>query len=176
MSRIALIGLPGCGKSVVGRVLSDRLQHALIDLDERIVQTAGMSIPEIFRDYGEPTFRQWEWRALNAVRQEQDSDALVLATGGGIVETSDCRDELHKYWYTVYLSAQLTTLFARLRDERDGRPLLHGQDSLEQRLMVLHARREAYYQSTASLVIAVDDLDVDDVAETIVLAMDTGGE
>ncbi len=79
---IALIGMPGCGKSTVGRLLAEKLGRPFMDIDAQIEAAAGKKIPQIFAEDGEETFRQLETRVL---AEEAKKSGVVLATGGGVV-------------------------------------------------------------------------------------------
>ena len=115
---MAIVGYMGCGKTTVGRLLARRLGWEFIDLDRRISEKAGLTIPEIFAEYGEGHFRDLEHLALR--------DALggtperVVACGGGAVMRPENRRALGKA-RTVFLEEDPGVLFARTRGA--GRPL-----------------------------------------------------
>jgi shikimate dehydrogenase len=111
---IALIGMPGCGKSTVGRVLAEKMGRPFIDIDVQIETAAGKKIPQIFADGGEETFRQLETRVL---AEEAKKSGMVLATGGGVVTRPENLDLLRQNSLIVYLKRELTDLIT------DGRPL-----------------------------------------------------
>ena len=85
MNNIYLIGMPGCGKSTIGEIISKEINREFIDLDEYIIEYSGKSIEELFSD-GEPHFRSVETECLKLV---SNMNNLIVATGGGIIETSD---------------------------------------------------------------------------------------
>jgi len=125
---IALIGMPGCGKSTVGRLLAHAMERSFADIDERIVATAGKSIPRIFAEEGEEKFRQLETRLLG---EEAKKSGMVLATGGGVVTRPENLDILRQNSLIVYMKRELNELIT------DGRPLSKGvgiQALAEQRL------------------------------------------
>jgi len=111
---IALIGMPGCGKSTVGRVLAQKMGRPFIDIDGQIEAAVGKKIPQIFADDGEETFRQLETRVL---AEEAKKSGMVLATGGGVVTRPENLDLLRQNSLIVYLKRELTDLIT------DGRPL-----------------------------------------------------
>jgi shikimate dehydrogenase len=111
---IALIGMPGCGKSTVGRVLAEKMGRPFIDIDGQIEAAAGKKIPQIFSDEGEETFRQLETRVLAG---EAKKSGMVLATGGGVVTRPENLDLLRQNSLIVYLKRDLADLIT------DGRPL-----------------------------------------------------
>lgn len=167
MGRIALIGLPGSGKTSVGRLLSNTVHFDFIDLDERIVQRAGKSIPDIFSSQGESAFREMEATTLDGLVTECQNHNIVLSTGGGIILTEECRSLLERSWYTIYLKASVSTLVQRLTGEQDGRPLLHGDESLLDRITRLERERRDYYLQTKHITISVDDKTVAEVVQAI---------
>lgn len=114
MSNIVLIGMPGCGKSTVGRALATALGRPFIDADSEIEKEAGVSIPEIFADSGEPCFRAIETKVL--ARLGKGSGA-VIATGGGCVTVQDNYPLLHQNGTVVWLRRALDRL------PSEGRPL-----------------------------------------------------
>jgi shikimate dehydrogenase len=125
---IALIGMPGCGKSTVGRILAHEMERPFADIDERIVAAAGKSIPQIFAERGEEKFRQLETRILG---EEAKKSGMVLATGGGVVTRQENLDLLRQNSLIVYMERELNELIT------DGRPLSKGvgvQALAEQRL------------------------------------------
>jgi len=125
---IALIGMPGCGKSTVGALLAHAMERSFEDIDERILAVAGKSIPQIFAEEGEEKFRQLETRILG---EEAKKSGMVLATGGGVVTRPENLDLLRQNSFIVYLKRELDELIT------DGRPLSQGvgiQALAEQRL------------------------------------------
>ena len=124
-SPIWLIGLPGTGKTTLGRCLADRLGRAFSDLDERIAESAGRSIADIFRDEGEDGFRARENAAL-AATVEHGAGNLVIACGGGIVERPENRARLTASGPVLWLDLDLDTALARCRRQAVERPVLGG--------------------------------------------------
>jgi len=111
---IALIGMPGCGKSTVGRILAQKTGRPFADIDGLIEAAAGKKIPQIFADDGEETFRRLETRVLT---EEAKKSGMVLATGGGVVTRPENFDLLRQNSLIVFLKRELTDLVT------DGRPL-----------------------------------------------------
>jgi shikimate dehydrogenase len=130
---IALIGMPGCGKSTVGRHLAQKTDRPFIDIDGQIEAAAGKKIPQIFSEDGEETFRQLETSVL---AEEAKKSGMVLATGGGVVTRPENLDLLRQNCFIVYLKRELTDLIT------DGRPLSQGlgiQALAEKRLSLYEA-------------------------------------
>lgn len=111
---IALIGMPGCGKSSVGKILADKMKREFVDTDEQIVKTQGKTIKEIFADDGENAFRTLESSVLS---QESKKSGIVISLGGGIVTRQENLDLLRQNSLIVYLKRSLEEL------STDGRPL-----------------------------------------------------
>ena len=115
----------GCGKSSVGRKLSELLCCRFMDLDDCIVEKAGCSIPEIFSQQGEPAFRKLEQEVLKSIVSVDSEDKTVLALGGGAVMTPGSEDIVHGGTICIYLKASVDTLIGHLTGETAGRPMLN---------------------------------------------------
>ena len=133
MENIILIGMPGSGKSTIGRMLAQKMGRVFADADEAIVKEAGMSIPEIFATSGEEGFRQIETKVLARLGQES---SLVIATGGGCVTRRENHPLLHQNGICVWLARDLEKL------PTEGRPLSQ-QTKLEQMYQI---RKPMYTQ------------------------------
>ncbi|MFG1409977.1 shikimate kinase [Xanthobacter sp. VTT E-85241] len=155
---IVLVGMPGAGKSSVGRRLAKRLALPFVDADEEIVRAAGMSIPEIFARRGEAEFREGEQRVVARLLQ---SGPMVIATGGGAFMRADTRAAISAAGVSVWLEADLHTLLRRVK-KRNDRPLL-AQGDAEAKLAALLAARGHIY---ALADVRVESRDV--VHETVV--------
>ncbi|WP_394067614.1 3-dehydroquinate synthase [Xanthobacter aminoxidans] len=149
---IVLVGMPGAGKSSVGRRLAKRLGLTFVDADEEIERAACMSIPEIFARHGEAEFREGEKRVVARLLQ---SGPCVLATGGGAFMNADTRAAVGRHGVSVWLRADLNTLLRRVK-KRTDRPLL-AQGDPAQKLAALHAQRADTY---ALADVTVDSRDV----------------
>jgi shikimate kinase len=142
---VYLVGMPGVGKSVVGRELADRLGVPFLDLDERIEREAGVSVAEIFRTEGEAAFRAREAATLvEASRQ----DPSVVACGGGVVLEPANRITLRNTGVVVFLNAPLELLRERIRPDAE-RPLIQQDGDLER---LLEAREPLYREFAAHVV------------------------
>ena len=155
MSHIFLYGPPGTGKSTIGRILARNLKLPFIDLDLIIKTSAGMSIPEIMHEQGEPAFRDIETSALQGLINEKES---VIALGGGALLRDENRAFAESHGRVVLLMAELTTLLERLQNDSGKRPLLVGE--LSEKLTSLLAKRSEHYNSF-SLLIHVDEKTAD---------------
>ncbi|MCL6547931.1 MAG: shikimate kinase [Alicyclobacillus sp.] len=175
--RVALVGPMGSGKTTVGKALSGRIGARFVDLDDRIVKQAGMSIPDIFRTRGESGFRELEAGALAGLTREATAAPCVCATGGGIVTSPGCRQLLRESWDVVYLEATVATLVERLRGEVDVRPMLKPYaDRLAERIQQLQSERAPWYLEVADVRISVDGRGVADIVEDIMGWLSAKGE
>ena len=145
---IVLVGLPGSGKSTVGRALARRLGLVCVDSDHEIERRLGCSIAAYFADRGEAAFRDLEEAVIDELSQRQ---GLVLSTGGGAVLRQANRQRLHERGTVIYLRSSPEQLYRRLRHDTK-RPLLQGGDPL-QKLRSLHAERDPLYRECAHYVI-----------------------
>ncbi len=145
---IGLVGMPGCGKSTVGRHLARHLDLRFIDCDSEIEQRIGMPIREFFALHGEDRFRDIE---QDVIEDLSTTRGVVLATGGGAVLRPSNRDALHSRMHVFYLRATPDELYRRLRHDTQ-RPLLQVADPL-QRLRELHRDRDPLYRRTAHFVV-----------------------
>lgn len=161
----------GCGKSSVGRRLSELLCCSFIDLDDVIAEREGRSIPEIFATEGEAAFRQMELEALKAVLNSESerhtNNDIVLALGGGAVMTEACALMVRDKTLCVYLKASVDTLVEHLAGEAAGRPMLADAD-LRTRIETLMQQRSATYEKTAHVTIDTDGRSIEAIASDII--------
>lgn len=122
LTNIILVGMPGCGKTTVGKELAKHYGRKLVDTDALIVEKAGKSIPEIFESEGEPGFRKIEAGVAKEVGKEKE---LIISTGGGVIVTPENHDALRQNGTVIFINRDIDVL------PKDGRPLslkndLHG--------------------------------------------------
>lgn len=143
MKNVVLIGFMGTGKSSIGRLLAPRLGCSFHDLDKKIEERAGISIPEMFAQYGEPYFRA---REKEAVREAAGRSNLVIATGGGAVKDAENVALLRRNGVLVALTADIDTILMRTAS-RGVRPVLDQEDAGDRRAAVerLLAERQHLY-------------------------------
>jgi shikimate kinase len=141
---LCLAGFMGSGKTTVGTLLARQLAWRFVDLDERIEESAGLSIPEIFERLGEPAFRQLEADQLRAAlgRASENKESTVLALGGGTYAQPGCLEFLRAAGAPVlWLDSPLELLLARCMT-MTGRPLFRDESSFR----ALYAQRLPSYQ------------------------------
>jgi shikimate kinase len=165
--KIACVGLPGSGKSTVGRQLARRLGLRFVDCDQVVEQRLGCSIRQFFEREGEAAFRDIEQQVIAALTL---GEAGVISTGGGAILRPDNRRNLHDRTRVVYLHSIPEEVFRRLRHDRN-RPLLQVADPL-MRLKDLYAVRDPLYRETAHLVIDTGRPSVSSLVSTIIQRMD----
>jgi len=143
-----LVGLPGAGKSTLGRQLARRLNKTFVDADAELERKLGVTIPTIFEIEGEASFRDREEAVLAELAT---LSGVVLATGGGVVIRPANRERLKANGTVIYLHAMPELLRERTRRSRH-RPLLNAADPIA-RLAELYAARDALYREVASMII-----------------------
>lgn len=179
MKDISLIGFMGCGKSSVGKELAALLPECrLIDLDSYIEGKRGMTIPEIFNEYGEAAFRRMEREALDEIFSATERPRAILSLGGGTVTSEACARLVRQHTDCFYLSASTETLLNNLEGHSAGRPMLSipvaavksvaepvestkdsiltEREALRQRIESLMSTRSSKYLATAHHIIDID--------------------
>jgi shikimate kinase len=168
--RIALVGLPGSGKSTIGRQLARRLGLVSIDTDHVIEQRLGCSIREYFEREGEASFRDVEQTVIDDVTQSHNG---IISTGGGSVLRLANREHLHSRSHVVYLRSSPEEIFRRLRHDMQ-RPLLQVDDPLT-RLRDLYAIRDPLYRETAHFVVETGRPSVANLLNMVVMQLELAG-
>lgn len=172
MRNVVLIGFMGTGKTSTGKMLAAKLGAAFIDMDQKIEEEVGMSIPDMFARKGEAYFREQE-RAL--VKRLAARRNAVISTGGGTVKNPDNVADFKKSGVIVCLSASVDAVLART-NRRGTRPVLDGADQGDRRKAVeqlMAERRELYKQ--ADYTIDTSELSPLLVVENIVRFLKTRG-
>ena len=154
---VALVGMPGCGKSTIAQAVAQELGRACVDLDAEIEREAGKSIPEIFAQDGEEAFRAAETRAARQFSREN----AVLATGGGCVLRAENAQALRANSLVVWLKRAIDQL------PREGRPLSVGN------LYEMEQKRAPYYLAASDVQIE-NQGSVEEVAAAVVAALREG--
>lgn len=170
MPVIALVGMPGSGKSTVGRQLARQLGLEFVDSDAVIEQRLGMPIRDWFALHGEDAFRDVEQAVIEELSQ---LEATVLATGGGAVLRPSNRNALHSRCHVFYLRASPDDLYRRLRHDTH-RPLLQVQDPLK-KLRDLYRDRDPLYRRTAHFVVEAARPSVQALTNMVLMQLELAG-
>ena len=154
MLNLVLVGMPGCGKSSLGELLSKALNRPLVDCDAEIVRRAGMPIPEIFARFGEAHFRDLETQVIQDVSRES---GRIIATGGGAILRPENVRAMHQNGRVCFIRRAIDQL------PRDGRPLSSASNDAVARLW---EQRKDKYAAAADFTIE-NDATLDAVAQRI---------
>jgi len=167
---IVLIGLPGAGKSTVGRIVAERLHAGFVDVDTILIRKEGKPIAMIFAEKGEPAFREMERKEVAAALAREPA---VIAPGGGWAAQPGALDGAKLRGYFVYLKAPAE--IAAGRAEPSGtRPVLMGDDPLA-RMRELFTARDPYY-AKANATVQTEAKSAESVAaEVVKLAQSSAG-
>jgi shikimate kinase len=159
---IILVGLPGAGKSTVGRRVARRLGRRFLDFDHEIERREGMSIAELFAKRGEPYFRLLE---IELTRELVDTGGMLLSPGGGWIMNDGALGLLRPPAGMIYLHLSPEVALRRMRRGRAKRPLLAGPDPLAALRRLLAAREPLY--RTADHVVSVETFKPQQVIEEV---------
>ncbi len=151
---IVLIGMPGSGKSTVGKMLAEKLGRTFIDTDEEFAKAEGMLAGAYIEKYGEVAFRDAESRVVKEFCKEK---SLVIATGGGSILREENRDAMIQNSLIVYLDRELCKLAT------DGRPLSADMEKLQK----LYETRQSIYVNLADVTLKVEEGNAEGLAEAI---------
>jgi shikimate kinase len=167
---LALVGMPGCGKSTVGRVLARHLDATFVDSDSEVELRIGIAIRTYFEIHGESAFRNVEQAVVaDLVGRERQ----VIATGGGAVLRQANREALREHCKVLYLRATPDELFRRLRNDTH-RPLLQVGDPLK-RLRELYRERDPLYRQTAHYTVEAPRPSVPALLNMILMQLELSG-
>ena len=147
--RIALVGLRGAGKSTLGRMLAQHLGWPFIELDRRVEEEYGASIPDLIEMAGTATFRRHERSALERVIAEHD--AAIITTAGGIVSNPETYAVLLRRAHTVWIKARPEEHMSRVMAQGDFRPMAQNRQAMADLVAILEARRADYARAEADV-------------------------
>lgn len=167
MKNVILIGMPGTGKSVVGRALAERLGYTFIDADDVIVKTTGKTLPEILRTDGLDAFLEIE----AGVGETMDYEDTVIATGGSMVLSEKAMEHLKENGVVVWLETPLSQIGDRMPDDLTDRGIAAPQNMT---IRQIYEQREPLYARYADLIVASKDGE-DDTAHQVEAVMRTVG-
>ena len=155
---IFLIGFMGAGKSTIAKELKRQLE-----MDQLIVDKQGMSISEIFAEYGEVYFRNLE---CNTLIELQKSKQTIVSCGGGVVVREDNKDHMKKHGRVVLLTATPETVYNRVKDSTE-RPILNDHMNVDF-IAGLQEKRRALYEAAADVTVATDGKNPEEICREIV--------
>jgi len=165
--RVYLIGLPGSGKSTLGKEVAKRLNLKFVDTDEEITKKEGRSIDAIFQDTGEVYFRQLEQATLLTFSTQED---LLISTGGGAPCFFDNIEVMNKTGITIFIDVPPEMLCIRLiqGQTKQKRPMVEGKSEAEV-FSFIHSKYQERipFYSKAHLWIKGDNIQVNEVVEKI---------
>lgn len=162
---IAMVGMPGCGKSALGRRLAPRLDLPFVDVDEEIEKAAGKTIKEIFTDHGEASFRDGERKVIARLLA---AGPQVLATGGGALMHQETRANIRRQAVSIWVKADAALLVRRVT-KRNTRPLFEGRDPETVVKELMQARHPLY--ADADIVVESRDVPHEMMVDEIIEAL-----
>lgn len=151
----------GCGKTAVGRVVAKVSGFEFLDTDQFIEEHVGMSIPRIFEEHGEETFRCYEREVITRLAERNNT---VIATGGGLLVDHDNMDTIKQYSMVFCLWASPESIWRRVKDQ-SHRPLLQTENPKQRIIDLLEERKSAY--SRSDMLINTEYRSAKDVAHLI---------
>lgn len=167
MKNIILIGMPGTGKSVVGRALAARLQAAFVDVDDLIVEKTGKTLPEILRTDGLDAFLKIEGK----IGAELACENTVVATGGSMVLSEEAMAHLREDGVVVWLETPLSRISDRMPEDLTDRGIAAAPGMT---IREIYRQRESLYAQHADLIVASRD-GSDDTAHQVETILRTVG-
>jgi len=169
---IFLIGLPGSGKTHIGKLMSESLSWKFIDMDTYIENESKKLISEIFYEHGESYFRKIEHETLNKLKNLKNT---IISTGGGSILSEKNKSILKKYGISIWLKANPNTIHTRLKNsnKENIRPLL-GEKVPIKKISELLKKRKNHY-SIADIMITTDNKSVKDVNDEILKIIRSNG-
>jgi len=164
--RIFLTGYMGSGKSTIGRKVAALMGMNFIDLDKYIEERNFKSVPDIFAQDGETTFREKERQALREVAQFED---IIIGTGGGAPCFFDNMQRMNEAGITIYLAPDNEILACRLLKSKTERPLIAGKNKEELMLFIetALAKRAPFYEQSKIVIRGINDIQPEEVMKLI---------
>lgn len=163
MNNIIVIGFMGVGKTTVSKALAKMLKMDLVIIDDLIMEKEGISISNIFKEYGEEYFRNSETNTLQGL---QGSERIIISTGGGIVLRDINIDYMKSLGTVVLLTASVETIYERVKDSVE-RPILKDNMNTEFISSLMDKRKERY-EKAADIIVNTDKRSVEEVCNGII--------
>jgi len=164
---IFLIGFMGTGKSTIARELEKMLHTECMEMDEMIVKRQGMSIPDIFEQYGEDYFRDAESKLLMDLKKKEN---VIVSCGGGVVVRPENIGYMKESGTIILLSATPQTVYERVKNNTN-RPILNGNMNVEYIAGLMEKRREKY-ERAADITIITDNKNVEEICKEIIKSLE----
>ncbi|MCB1113276.1 MAG: shikimate kinase [Chlamydiia bacterium] len=161
MMRYFIVGLPGSGKTTVGRLLAARLGLKFIDLDE-IVSRKDKTVRELYRELGDKGFRELENLALDMLEKGD----VIISLGGGTLNSKDNREKVALMGKVIYLKEKFETVYERL--PKDGLPAYLDKKDPKGSFLALAKTRAPIYEKAATLTVELKGRSPDEIVEDII--------
>lgn len=168
--RIFLCGFMGAGKTTIGQKLASGLDTAFIDLDDKIIEIAGKSIPEVFEDSGEAAFRTTERRALLDVARNFKG---IVALGGGSLQNQHMLDHIKLNGLLIFIETPISVILDRISND-ENRPLLlddqgnpKDNETLQKDLRALYESRLPFYEQAELKILDDGSLSPDELVKKL---------
>ena len=168
---LIFVGLPGSGKSTVGREVATHIGATFVDLDKVVERKAGMPVDRVFGEVGEAAFRKMESEAMGTLLE---GEPCVLAPGGGWAAQPGEMERAKAHGFVIYLKSTITAAVERSSDLPEGRPILMSDDPFEKMRELLEARQPFYAMAHAQ----IDNINrpvAEVITEAVTLARQSAG-
>lgn len=169
-NNIILIGFMGCGKSTIGRLLSEKTGYEFMDTDLEIEQREGRTISSIFEKEGEEYFRNLETQVVEELLTKEKG--LIVSVGGGLPVRSKNREILLQLGIVIYLKTKPETIYERVKEDT-GRPLLQTEDP-KKRIKEMMQDREEKYREASHYNLWTDEKNPEEIMEEILGLLKNG--
>lgn len=166
---ILLVGLMGSGKTSVGKRLAQKLDLPFVDGDREIEKASGLSLIDVLKCFGKEEYRAGEMRVMKRLLS---GDPCVLASGGGSFVAQTTRDLAKEHALTIWLKADINTLYRRTAGRKKRPFLLGSTDTLKDKLES-YIKEEYPYYSEADIVVETKDERVDNTVNRVIKALDS---
>lgn len=163
---IYLIGFMGVGKSTIGKLLAEKMDVELVEMDEQIEQEQGITIKEMFEKYGETYFRDLESALISNIAKQEGA---VVSCGGGVVLREENVEKMKESGKIIFLTATAETIYHRVSGSTN-RPILNGNMNVEFIESLMEKRRDCY-ESAADVIVETDHKDFESIVKEILKQM-----
>ena len=167
VKNVFLIGFMGCGKSTVAAFMAQHYNLSVIEMDHKIEEVEGMSIPDIFEHKGEAHFRDAETRLLQEISIQ---DSQVISCGGGVVLRNENVATMKQGGVVVYLTAKPETILERVKED-NNRPLLRGNKNVST-ISEMMEKREEKYKCAADITVSTDGKTPEQICGEVLLQLE----